>query len=357
MSDKIKTVMKNSLVTAVILGIVTVLCFILQRVNGSDTHAALLFVLAVLFISRLTDGYAYGIAASMIAVAGVNYVFTFPYFELNFSITGYPVMFVTMLAVACSVSALTTQIKKQEHLRLEAETEKMRGNLLRAVSHDIRTPLTSIMGSASGLIDNFNVLPDGQKLELLEDIREEAQWLIQIVENLLSITRMSSHDAARIDKQDELAEEIISEAVLKFRKLFPEIEVAVSVPDEVVMVPMDGILVEQVLINLMENSALHGKSTTKIAIRAWAEDDKIFFCVEDDGKGIGEDILPVMFDGRLLSEKEDGSDSKRNMGIGLSVCMSIVKAHEGNMSAENITSKGARVSFWLPLTKGEEHGN
>ncbi len=357
MPANMKTVMKNSLVTVIILGVVTVFCFVLQHVNGSDTHAALLFVLAVHFISRLTDGYVYGIAASMIAVAGVNYVFTFPYFEFNFSITGYPLMFVTMLAVACSVSALTTQIKKQEHLRLEAETEKMRGNLLRAVSHDIRTPLTSIMGSASGLIDNFDVLPDNQKLELLKDIREEAQWLIQIVENLLSITRISSHAAAKIDKQEELAEEIISEAVLKFRKRFPGIEVMVSVPDEVVMVPMDGILIEQVLVNLMENSVLHGKSTTKITVRAWVEDDKIFFCVEDDGEGIRKDVLPIMFDGRLLPEKGDGSDSKRNMGIGLSVCMSIVRAHEGNMSAENITSQGARVRFWLPLKKGEGHGD
>lgn len=104
----------------------------------------LLFVLAVLFISRFTDGYIYGLVASMVAVVGVNYVFTYPYFEFNFTITGYPLTFLSMLAVSISVGTLTTQIKQQEQIKLEVEKEKMRANLLRAVSHDIRTPLTSL---------------------------------------------------------------------------------------------------------------------------------------------------------------------------------------------------------------------
>ena len=153
------TVIKNSLITAGILGAATGFCFLIQEAAESDTHVPLLFVLAVLFISRFTDGYIYGIVASMIAVVGVNYVFTYPYFAIDFTITGYPVTFIAMLAVACSVSALTTQIKKQEQIRLEAEKEKMRGNLLRAVSHDIRTPLTSIMGAASVVLENYGGVP------------------------------------------------------------------------------------------------------------------------------------------------------------------------------------------------------
>ena len=107
-------VLYNILITAGILVSASLICIIMQQFSESDTHVPLLFVLAVLFISRFTDGYLYGIVASMIAVVGVNYVFTYPYFEINFNLAGYPLTFVVMLAVACSVSALTTQIKRQE---------------------------------------------------------------------------------------------------------------------------------------------------------------------------------------------------------------------------------------------------
>ena len=129
---------KNGLITVCVLGIAAVIALFLQQFVTTDTHVPLLFVLAVLCVSRFTDGYVYGIVASMAAVIGVNYVFTYPYFAINFTLTGYPLTFVTMLAVSVSVSALTTQTRQQEQIRLEAEKEKMRGNLLRAVSHDIR---------------------------------------------------------------------------------------------------------------------------------------------------------------------------------------------------------------------------
>lgn len=348
MGDSIRKTGKNCLIMALILGTVTVFCFFLSTFSNQSSHVPLLYVLAVFFVSRLTDGYCYGILASMIAVVGVNYVFTFPYFEVNFTLTGYPVTFLVMLAVSISVSAMMTRIKKQEQIRLEIETEKMRGNLLRAVSHDIRTPLTSIIGAASGIIDNYDVLSKEKKLTLLSDIKEEAQWLIRIVENLLSITRMNG-DGASLDTQEELVEEIISEAVEKFRKRYSDVEINVKLPDEVLMPPMDGILIEQVLSNLMENSVQHGKTTTKITICVWRDGQSAVIDVRDNGQGIRPSALTKIFDGSLKSEDNSSSDSKRNMGIGLSVCRSIVKAHKGNMKAENIEGGGASISFSLPL--------
>ena len=341
------SVLKNSLITVGILGAATGFCLAIQPFAESDTHVPLIFVLAVLFISRFTDGYVYGIVSSMIAVVGVNCVFTYPYFEVNFAITGYPLTFVAMLAVACSVSALTTQIKKQEQIRLEVEREKMRGNLLRAVSHDIRTPLTSIVGSASAIIENQEELSEEKKTSLVKDIKDEAQWLIRIVENLLSITRIGE-GGARISKQEELAEEIIGSAVLKFKKRFPDVEITVKMPEEMVLVPMDGTLIEQVLVNLLENSVLHGKYTSKIEISVTLQENRVQFCVDDNGAGIRSSVLPKIFDGGLRQEAGEESDSRRNMGIGLSVCMSIVKAHNGSMRAENLKNGGARISFWLP---------
>ncbi|MDO4261002.1 MAG: DUF4118 domain-containing protein [Eubacteriales bacterium] len=346
---------KNLFITAAILAGASGISFVLQQFATTDSHVPLLFVLAVLFVSRLTDGYLYGIVASMAAVVGVNYVFTYPYFAFDFTITGYPFTFLTMLAVSVSVSALTSRVKQQEQIRLEVEKEKMRANLLRAVSHDIRTPLTSIVGSASGILENRDVLTKENEMELVQDIREEAQWLIRIVENLLSVTRINGENA-RIDTQEEAVEEVISGAVVKFCKRFPDAKVQVDMPGEFLMVPMDGVLIEQVLVNLLENSILHGKTTTLIRIAVSHGPGRLTVAVEDDGQGIREAVLPVMFDGQISSSNGEECDSRRNMGIGLSVCRSIVKAHRGGMRAENKSTGGARVLFWLPMKEDDTDG-
>lgn len=346
---------KNCLITVGVLAGAAAVAFFLQQFVTTDTHVPLLFVLAVLFVSRFTDGYVYGIVASMVAVVGVNYVFTYPYFAIDFTLTGYPLTFVVMLAVSISVSTLTTQTRQQEEIRLEAEKEKMRGNLLRAVSHDIRTPLTSIVGSASGILDNQKILSEKKVLELVEDIRDEAQWLIRIVENLLSVTRINGENA-HINTDDEIVEEIVGSAVMKFQKRFPERKVEVTMPPEFLMVPMDGILIEQVIVNLLENSALHGKTVSLIRIRVEKQNGRLLVAVEDDGEGIREDVLPVMFEGSLKSGEGEEYDSGRNMGIGLSVCMSIVKAHKGDMTAENRAAGGACVAFWLPMEEERDDG-
>ena len=350
-----KRTLRNILITLTILAAAAVICFFLQQSVGTEAHAPLLFVLAVLFISRFTDGYGYGIFSAMAAVIAVNYIFTYPYFAFNFTITGYPLTFLVMLAVALSVSALTTQIKNQEKLRLESEKEKMRANLLRAVSHDIRTPLTSIAGSASVILENQDALSQDKVMELVANIKEEAQWLVRMVENLLSITRMNAENA-KIDKQEELAEEVISAAVSKFKKRFPGIETEVYVPDEILLVPMDATLIEQVLVNLLENSVIHGRTTSRIRIQVSKQEETAVFSVEDNGEGIEESVLPVIFDGNLVARGES-SDNKRNMGIGLSVCKSIIKAHRGNMRAENREEGGARMIFTLPMEMEEQHGD
>ena len=128
-------------------------------------------------------------------------------------------------------------------------------------------------------------------------------------------------------------------------------------PSEMLLVPMDGILIEQVLMNLMENSVQHGKTVRKIRIRVTCDKAKVTTAVEDDGCGISKSVLPSVFEGKFSGQDQDGPDSRRNMGIGLSVCMSIVKAHHGNMKAENAENGGARVSFWLPMEEEKQDGS
>ena len=328
------------------------LCAVLRMFDPSDVYVALIFECAVVLVSRFTDGYLFGLLASVIGVVGVNWIFTYPYMQLNFTISGYPLTFLVMLAVSVVVSALTTQIKQQEKLRAEAEREKMRGNLLRAVSHDIRTPLTAIVGGIDAILENGEKLSPETRTSLLENMRDESNWLIGVVENLLSVTRMSG--ASNIKKELEAGEEVLSAAAMKFQRHYPATRVEISAPDTLLMIPMDIILIEQVLINLMENAVQHGKTTTQISLRLTRSEDLAVFEVSDDGQGIAPALLPHLFDGYLTRDQEAISDKRRNMGIGLSVCYTIVKAHGGRITAENRPEGGAQFRFYLPLKEEKE---
>lgn len=334
---------------AILLG-ATAICAVLRVADDNGEFVSMIFVLSVLFISRLTTGYLFGTLASLIGVICVNYVFTYPYFAFNFTISGYPLTFLVMLVASVMTSTMTTQIKQQEHLRAENEKEKARSDLLRSVSHDIRTPLTSIIGATSTVLDGEGYLTPEERRRLLEDTRSEAQWLIRVVENLLSVTRMGDTQAY-IEKGAEPAEEIVGEALQKFRKRFPDVAVSVSVPDELLMVPMDPILIEQVLANLMENALLHGETTTKIHLALSVENGYARFSVQDNGKGISKDQIPLLFTGVSRRADTRSADGKRNMGLGLTVCKAIVHAHGGIISGTNLPQGGAEFAFLLPLSE------
>ena len=338
-------------VTAGLLLLGCALSGALLALDHTGGFVSMIFVLVVVLVARLTDGYAYGAAASFVGVVCVNYIFTYPYWEFNFTISGYPLTFFTMLSVSLIVSALTSQIKRQEQLRVETDRETMRANLLRAVSHDLRTPLTSIVGSASAILETDALLPPQQKTALLRNVRSEAQWLIRMVENLLSITRMGD-GTARLSKELEAAEEVLSSVAGKFQQRFPGIQLTLTAPREALFVPMDAILIEQVLMNLLENAAAHGQSSA-ILLSAERQSAGAVFTVRDNGLGIPEEILPEIFSPALPSKLHAGDD-RRNMGIGLSVCSSIVKAHGGSMSACNVREGGAMFRFTLPMEESEE---
>ncbi len=322
-------------------------CFFLRMLADGNIYVSMVFVLAVLLIARTTDGYFWGILASVVSVFAVNYVFTYPYFALNFTISGYPVTFISMLVVSILTSAMTTQIKQQERVRRAAERERIRGDLLRAISHDLRTPLTSILGASSAMLENDEHIDAQRRHELLSEICEDANWLIRMVENLLSITRIDD-SVKRIRKQAEPAEDVVGEALQKFKKRYPRAEVDVCVPDELLMVPMDPLLIEQVLINLLENAVRHGKTTRRISLSVVRDEDRARFEVADDGMGIQRELMDTLFEG-CLGRTDRSSDGARGMGIGLSVCMSIIKAHGGQMDAENLKEGGAKFWFTLPL--------
>lgn len=331
----------------------TLVCRILRTFDDGNVSISMVYLLAVLLTSRFTNGYLIGIVSAFAGVLCVNYLFIFPIFVLNITMTGYPTMFISMLVVSIITSTMTTQIKQQETLKIAAEKEKMRSDLLRAISHDLRTPLTSIVGMSDMLIENEQNFSSDERVEIHKEIREDASWLIRMVENLLSVTRIQD-DTKALNKVPEAAEEIISHAVLRLKKYYPNAEISVSVPQQILFVPMDCVLIEQVLINLMENSIRHGKSSSKIKVDVRFEDGWARFTVADSGAGFKKETLDKINEGKFIATSQN-QDNNRNMGIGLSVCSSIVKAHGGKMKAENGSAGGAVVSFYLPIDKEENN--
>lgn len=338
---------RDTAVTLGLLAAMTVLSYVLQVFDKNSHYVSMLFVLAVFLIARVTQGYFYGIAASLGSVLLVNFLFTYPYFRFNFTLSGYPIAILSMLAVSVTTSALTTQAKHSAEIRLEAEREKTRSNLLRAVSHDLRTPLTGILGASSAILENDDQLSREERLSLVRDVRDDAQWLIRMVENLLTITRMDGSNGARVTKSPEAGEEVLETAAVKFRKQFPNWKLTVQAPAEFLLIPMDAVLIEQVLMNLLENAVDHATGGDQIWLSLERLEHQTAFTVRDNGCGLDPALLPHIFESK--ANAGSGGDRKRNMGIGLSVCNTIIKAHGGAMEAENTEQGGAAFRFTLPL--------
>ncbi|MDY4395720.1 MAG: DUF4118 domain-containing protein, partial [Oscillospiraceae bacterium] len=327
---------------------------LIRKLFTTQTLVPMIFVFGVFLISLKTHGYCYGIASAIVSVFAVNFAFTYPYYAFDSFVEESILSAVIMLVVAVSTSTLNIRIRDQEKLRSENEKERMRGNLLRAISHDLRTPLTSIYGSSSTLISKYDALPKEQQLKLLGEIQEDSEWLIRMVENLLSVTRI---DGAKVEvvKTPTVLDELVDSVLMKFSKKHPNQKVITQIPDEFVDIPMDSLLIEQVLLNLLENAVFHAKGMTELTLSVSLVGDKAVFEVSDNGCGLPEDALQKIFTGSYEKSAAPVDGTRRNMGIGLSVCAAIVKAHGSDITAENRSGGGAVFRFALERG-GEDDG-
>lgn len=350
---KIDLKVKDILITLILTIVATVTAFwFFRHVPENPSNIALVYITALVLTTRFTTGYIYGVFASLVGVICVNYLFTYPYFALNFTLTGYPITFIFMLIISLTISAMTSQIKSQgqillerEKLLMEAEKEKMRANLLRSVSHDLRTPLTGIIGNSSTYIDNCKTLTEQEKLEIVSHINDDSNWLLNMVENLLSVTRIDER-SMKIATSLESVEEVCAEAIRRFCKRFPQADIRVQVPEEYLLIPMDAMLIEQVIINLLENAVVHSKSTLPIELTVTDDPEYVTFKVKDYGIGIAPERLETIFDGSPYTPVNTG-DIHKGMGIGLSICKTIITAHNGTITAYNHDS-GCIFNFTLP---------
>ena len=328
----------------------------IQAVSGRiDGVASMVFVLAAFFVSMYTEGYLWGVAASVIGMLAVNFAFRSPYCAVNFTLPENLFSGAVMLVVSIMTSTLTTRIKKQEQLRMESETEKMRATLLRAVSHDLRTPLTSIYGACSTVIENYDSLEKEQKLKLLGEACSDAQWLNRMVENLLSVTRFDGGQVA-VQKTPTVLDELIDTVLVRFQKRYPKVPVTTYLPDSFIVIPMDSMLISQVLTNLLENAAVHAEGMTQLTLRVFTLGSRAVFEVSDNGCGIPKERLRTLFTGVLPADAAADS-GKHGMGIGLSVCAAIVKAHGGEIQAESKVGEGTSIRFWLETESIETEEN
>ena len=195
-------------------------------------------------------------------------------------------------------------------------------------------------------------MTDEEKRTIVENIENDASWLLNMVENLLSVTRINN-TTAKVTKYIEPVDEVVSSAVARFRKRFPGAELRVFLPDRVVMVMMDAMLIEKVLINILQNAYTHAKSVKPVELRVTEDDKRVWFFIKDYGIGIDEKKIETIFDGEdYLKDQDSKADGHKGMGIGLSICKTIVSAHGGDIKARN-HNEGSEFYFYLPKEKEE----
>lgn len=489
-----RNVIRCSLTMVLLIAAATGIGLVFRSIGFREVNIVIVYILSVLLTARFTQGYKYGIAASLAATVTFNYVFTEPYFTLSVNDPSYFVTFAVMTVTAIVTSALTSKEKQSAFDALERESEtnalfrltnqltdaesiheitniavdaisevlacrvmllchegdeqledrnsrqsddrtqicrdsgqaeelsrnqkqpppgtmdgfaelpirsrdallgrlyvpgkikltdsqtrlihsmiestalamdrlssiqarikateeatqeRYRGNLLRAISHDLRTPLASIMGTAEMLKD---MTPeDDQRHSLAEDIYKESDWLHSLVKNILSLTRLRD-GALPLSRQMVPVEEVIGGAVNHISRLSGR-EITVEAPDEVIFVPMDAGLIEQVLINLLDNSVKHTPpwEEIKISVRLDNENRLAVITVSDRGSGILEADLPNIFQ-MFYTASTKKSDAARGVGLGLTICAAIVEAHGGWIQAGNRRDgHGAEFEFALPM--------
>ena len=236
----------------------------------------------------------------------------------------YLKLVLTQLAVILEQTELKNE---KERVEMENEREKVRSNLLRAVSHDLRTPLTVISGIAETL-GNSADLKETTRQKLLKDIQDESQWLIRMVENLLSITRINM-DTMKVNKTAEPIEEIIEAVYQHLKKVYPEGQVEISLPSEVTFIQADPILIEQALFNIVENAFRHGEEKQPVKLTVYQKNDQTVFEIENDGEIPLKQFEKIQTN--LSSTSEVPVDSKNGLGIGLSIVKTIIHAHNGKM--------------------------
>lgn len=243
--------------------------------------------------------------------------------------------------------------REKAEAALVAQKEQLRANLLRSISHDLRTPLTSISGNASNLLSNGEKFDAQTKKQLYSDIYDDSMWLINLVENLLSVTKIEE-GKLNIRLSTELLDEIITEALQHISRKKMEHQIFFEASEDFMLVKVDARLIMQVIINIVDNAIKYTQKGSKIIITTQKKHGKAVVRIADDGPGIPDTMKPLVFD-MFYSGAKNIADSRRSLGLGLSLCKSIVTAHGGDLEVSDNTPRGAVFTFSLPIEEVDLH--
>lgn len=298
-----------------------------------EANIIAVYILGVLIISIITSSWMYSFLASVISVLAFNFLFTIPRFTLRAYDPSYPVTFGIMFLVALITGSLASRMKEyareSAQAAMQIEKEQLRADLLRSISHDLRTPLTSISGNASNLLSNENEFSQETRMQIYGDIYDDSMWLIKLVENLLSVTRIED---GRMDLRmsAELMDEVIAEAMRHTDRNRDGRKIEVSSDEEFILGKMDARLIVQVVINLVDNAVKYTPEGAQIRIHTGKKDGMVVVSVSDTGPGIPDEQKSKVFD-MFYTGTNRAADGRRSLGLGLGLCRSIIRAHGGEI--------------------------
>lgn len=322
-----------------------------------EANIIAVYILGVLIISIITSSWMYSFLASVISVLAFNFLFTIPRFTLRAYDPSYPVTFGIMFLVALITGSLASRMKEyareSAQAAMQIEKEQLRADLLRSISHDLRTPLTSISGNASNLLSNENEFSQETRMQIYGDIYDDSMWLIKLVENLLSVTRIED---GRMDLRmsAELMDEVIAEAMRHTDRNRDGWKIEVSSDEEFILGKMDARLIVQVVINLVDNAVKYTPEGAQIRIHTGKKDGMVVVSVSDTGPGIPDEQKSKVFD-MFYTGTNRAADGRRSLGLGLGLCRSIIRAHGGEIWVSDNKPQGAVFTFTLPAEEVTLH--
>lgn len=338
-----------------VLAVTTLLAWLLQP-YVSLPNLVLLFVLAAVIVA-----YWGGRGAAVLAsvLGGLAYAVLYvPWAFLNSSEAGqYALTLFITVGLSWFMSQLTTRWRDQalesaEHVReldrlnrytRELETERLRNSVLSALSHDLRTPLASLVGASSSLISDEICLDDHARRELLVLIYDESRRMQVLVENLLELARLESGPVT-LQQDWQALEEILGAALAVWRRALAPREIRVELPDDLPLLRFDPRLLERVFANLFENIGKYTPEHTLVTVRAKVKAEAVTLTISDDGPGFNED--PSMLFQKFY--RGDSAGPAPGAGLGLTICRAIMEAHHGSIEASSRDPQGARFTLTLP---------
>jgi two-component system, OmpR family, sensor histidine kinase KdpD len=296
-------------------------------------------------------GFGPSLFVAALSTSCFDFFFIPPVFSFAPSDLRSLVTLLVMLIMAAVISGLSERARRQQRAALardvQIETERLRNTLLSAVSHDLRTPLATIFGAGTVLLEDSDSLAPAERDGLIQDIVEEAAHLDQLVTNLLNMARLDG-GPIRIRKQPEPLDEVVEAALSRLRGRLGDRPVRSRVPEEIPMVPIDAILVQQVLVNLLENALRYTSEGTALEIEATCNSDEVTVEVRDRGPGIREEEAERLFERFYRGQPQSSRDG--GVGLGLTICRAIVGAHGGTIALVNRDQGGAIARLTLPLS-------